>query len=75
MSPCYEPPRPDSHDYDEMMRQRDKHIATLKEVEEYCQDALNAAKFGQVAHGRRMAAQDILDIIGSHWRKSPAPTL
>lgn len=38
--PCYEPPRPDAYDYQEMTSQRDRHIATIKEIEGLCQDVL-----------------------------------
>lgn len=67
--PCYEPPRPDRHDYDEMTRQRDRYIATLKEVEDECKANLPHALSTMSEISGQVLAQRILDIIDSHWRQ------
>lgn len=63
--PCFEPPRPDRHDYDEMTRQRDRYIATLKEIEDYCKDVVGST----LMDDGKILAQTILDIIDTHWRQ------
>lgn len=67
MSPCYEPPRPDVHDNNELRRQIDKYVLTLKDIEEQCQHVLNTV--AKPSEGRA-ACQMILDIIGAHWENA-----
>ncbi len=55
--PCYDPPRPDVHDYHEMTRQRDKCVETLKDIEAYCKNWTDPI------------SQEILGIIDTHWGK------
>jgi hypothetical protein len=58
--PCYDPPRPDRHDYNEMMRQRDKYVECLKDIEDQCKSVLNGDP-------EQYLAQEILLIIDRHF--------
>lgn len=68
--PCYEPPRPDVHDFNEMAKQRDKYVATLKDIEESCKQTFSSTAMPPWAHESKALAQQILDIIHSYWGKT-----
>lgn len=67
--PCYEPPRPDGHDYGEMTKQRDKYVACLKDIEELAQDVLQGRVPYATPPEMKAMANLIMDTIDAHFGK------
>jgi hypothetical protein len=64
--PCYEPP--ETYDqrlgYVTLREDRDKYVATLKEIEEYCKSVRADNSLPPKVH---FVAQSVIDIIDKNW--------
>jgi hypothetical protein len=63
--PCYEPPRPDVHDNNELRKQINKYVDTLKDIEIVSKEY--AYEDGMPPQACQLAYR-ILDIIDGHWK-------